>query len=145
MNDFLNSYSRYLQAVAKANALNKPLVFDALAAAGLTLVEVEFDDEGDSGQIEEISAYAGDAVAELPSSSLTLHEAVQNKDDPTTTTVSLSAAIETLCYDYLSQTHGGWENNEGAYGTFEFDVQERSIRLDFNARFVDSTNYSHDF
>src|SRR5271156_2526732 len=40
MNDFLNSYSRYLEAVAKANALNKPLVFDALAAAGLTLVEV---------------------------------------------------------------------------------------------------------
>ena len=32
-----------------------------------------------------------------------------------------------------------------AYGTFEFDVRKRTIRLDFNARFTDSTNSSHDF
>ena len=51
MNDFLDFYSRYLEALAKANALNKPIVFDALAALGLTLIEVEFDGEGDSGQI----------------------------------------------------------------------------------------------
>jgi hypothetical protein len=145
MNDFLNSYSRYLEAVAKANALNKPLVFDALAAAGLTLVEVEFDGEGDSGQIEGVYAYAGDTRTELPSSSLTLHQAAQNKADLKTTTVSISDAIATLCYDYLSQTHGGWENNDGAYGTFAFDVRERTIRLDFNERFSDSTLHTHDF
>jgi hypothetical protein len=56
--------------------------FDALAAAGLTLVEVEFDGEGDSGQIEGIYAYAGDARAELPESSLTLHQAAQIKAIP---------------------------------------------------------------
>jgi hypothetical protein len=145
MNDFLEYYSRHLDAVAKTNLLNKPIVFDALAAAGVTLVEVEFDGEGDSGQIEGIFAYAGDAGAELPESSLTLHQAAQNKGDPRTTTVSIHDAIETLCYDYLSQTHGGWENNDGAYGIFRFDVQERSIRLDFNERFTDSTHHSHDF
>jgi hypothetical protein len=58
--------------------------------------------------------------------------------------VSLHDAIETLCYDYLSQTHGGWENNDGAYGTFEFDVQQRSIRLDFDERFTDTNHHSHD-
>jgi hypothetical protein len=145
MNDFLDFYGRHLKAVAKANAFNKPLVFDALAAAGLTLVEVEFDGEGDSGQIEGVYAYAGDARAELPESSLTLHQVAQNKTDPRTTTVSLHDAIETLCYDYLSQAHGGWENNDGAYGKFEFDVGSRSIRLDFNERFTDSTHHSHEF
>jgi len=145
MNDFLEYYSRHLEAVTKANALNKPIVFDALAAAGLTLVEVEFDGEGDSGQIEGIFAYAGDARAELPESFLTLYQAAQNKGDPRTTNVSLHDAIETLCYDYLSQTHGGWENNDGAYGIFRFDVKQRSIRLDFNERFTDSTHHSHDF
>jgi hypothetical protein len=145
MSEFLNYYERYLEAVAKANALNKPIVFDALAPLGLTLVEVEFDGEGDSGQIEGVYAYSGDARAELPESSLTLHQAAQNKDDPKTTAVSLHDAIETLCYDYLSQTHGGWENNDGAYGVFRFDVRERSIRLDFNERFSDSTHHSHDF
>jgi len=145
MNDFLEYYSRHLEAVTKANALNKPMVFDALAAAGLTLVEVEFDGEGDSGQIEGVYAYAGDARTELPESFLTLYQAAQNKGEPRTTNVSLHDAIETLCYDYLAQTHGGWENNDGAYGTFEFDIRKRSIHLDFNERFSDSTNYSHDF
>jgi hypothetical protein len=60
MNDFLEYYSRHLEAVTKANALNKPIVFDALAAAGLTRVEVEFDGEGDSGQIGELTAYPAD-------------------------------------------------------------------------------------
>jgi hypothetical protein len=145
MNDFLEHYYRHREAVAKATLLNKPIVFDALQVAGLTLVEVEFDGAGDSGQIEGIYAYAGDARAELPESSLTLHQAAQNNGDPRTTTVSLHDAIEILCYDYLSQTHGGWENNDGAYGTFRFDVQERSIHLDFNERFTDSTHHSHDF
>ena len=145
MNDFFDFYSRYLEALAKANALNKPIVFDALAAANLTLVEVPFDGEGDSGQIEGIYAYAGDARAELPESSLTLHQAAQNRGDPRTTTVSLHDAIETLCYDYLSQTHGGWENDDGAYGTFEFDVPNRSVHLDIDERFTDTTNSTHDF
>jgi hypothetical protein len=145
MNDFLDYYERHLKAVTKANALNKAIVFDALAAAGVTLVEVEFDGEGDSGQIEGVYAYAGDARPELPESSLILHHAARNNGDPKTTTVSLHDAIEILCYDYLSQTHGGWENNEGAYGMFRFDVAERSIRLDFNQRFSDSTHHSHDF
>ena len=145
MNDFRKQFDRYLEAVAEANALNKPVVFDALAAVGLTLVEIEFDGEGDSGQIEGIYAYAGDARAELPESSITLHQAQQAKGDPNTTPVSLHDAIETLCYDYLSQTHGGWENNEGAYGIFRFDVSNRGIHLDFNERFSDSTHHSHDF
>jgi hypothetical protein len=145
MTDFLERYDRHLKAVAEANALNKQVVFDALAAAGLTRITVEFDGIGDSGQIDEITAYAGDAIAELPLPSLTLHQVAQNKGDPRTTKVSLREAVETLCYDYLSQTHGGWENNDGAYGRFEFDVGKRSIYLDFNERFTDSTHHFHDF
>ena len=37
----------------------------------------------------------------------------------------------------LEQTHGGWENNDGAYGEFTFDVAERTIKLDFNERISD--------
>jgi hypothetical protein len=145
MTDFLEYFSRHLEAVAKANALNKPIVFDALAAAGLTRITVEFDGGGDSGQIEDVIAYAGEAHVELPSVSLTLHQAAQNRGDPKTTTGSLSDAIETLCYDYLSQAHCGWENEDGAHGTFELDVRKRNIRLDFNERFTDTRNFTHDF
>jgi hypothetical protein len=145
MNDFLKHYELYLKAVVNANELNKAVVFDALAAAGLTRVTVDFDGEGDSGQINDITAYTGEAPAEFPSTALTLHQAAQNRGDPRTTTVSLHDAIKILCYDYLSQTHGGWENDDGAYGTFEFDVPNRSIHLDFNARFTDATHSGHDF
>lgn len=145
MNDFPQQYELYLKAVAKANELNKAVVFDALVVAGLTRVSVEFDGEGDSGQINEITAYAGEAPAGLPSTSLTLHQATQNGSDLRTAEASLRDAIETLCYDYLTQYHDGWENNDGAYGTFEFDVPNRSIHLDIDERFTDTTNSTHDF
>ena len=31
-------------------------------------------------------------------------------------------------------THDGWENSDGAYGDFTFDVAERTITLDYNER-----------
>src|SRR5258708_35533456 len=53
--------------------------------------------------------------------------------------------LETLCYHYLDLVHGGWENDDGAYGEFEFDVAKRAVHLDFNERYVDTNSYEHDF
>ena len=145
MNDFLQQYELYLKAVAKANELNKAVVFDALAAACLTRVTVEFDGEGDSGQINGIAAHAGEAPAEFPSTALTLHQATHGGSDLRTGEVNLREAIETLCYDYLTQCHDGWENNDGACGTFELDVPNRCIHLDIDERFTDTTNSTHVF
>jgi hypothetical protein len=103
MNDFRQHYELYLKAVAKANELNKTVVFDALAAVGLTRVTVEFDGEGDNGQINGITAHAGEAPAGLPSTSLNLHRAPQDGGDLRTAEGDLRDAIETLCYDYLSR------------------------------------------
>jgi len=93
MNDFLQQYELYLKAVAKANELNKAVVFDALAAACLTRVTVEFDGEGDSGQINGIAAHAGEAPAEFPSTALTLHQATHGGSDLRTGEVNLREAI----------------------------------------------------
>lgn len=49
--------------------------------------------------------------------------------------------VETLVYALLEQTHCGWENNEGAYGEFTFDVGDRSITLDYNER-IESSEYT---
>lgn len=48
-------------------------------------------------------------------------------------------------YDFLSDTYGGWENNDGAYGEFCFDAAARTIHLEFNERFTSSELYTHDF
>ena len=54
-------------------------------------------------------------------------------------------AVECLAYDVLERTHGGWENNDGAYGDITFDVAERTITLDYNERYTASENYTHSF
>jgi len=63
----------------------------------------------------------------------------------TTHETSLRDAVEELCYGYLEQEHGGWENNDGAFGEFTFNVAKRKIRLAFNAKFVDFTRHRHAF
>jgi len=58
---------------------------------------------------------------------------------------SLQDAIESLCYDYLEVTHGGWENNDGAFGEFHLDVAERTVDLEFHGRFSDTYTTNHTF
>jgi len=125
---------------------NKTALFDALAAAGITTVTVEFDGAGDSGQIEFVEPCAGDdRVVALPELSLNYAEACEGGDGIRCRSISVQAMIESLCYDLLGQTHQGWPNNDGAYGTFTFDVMQRTIALDFNERFTASENFQHAF
>jgi hypothetical protein len=143
--DFEQKLKHHRATVAKANDMNKAAVFDALSAAGITEVVVGFDGEGDSGQIESVAARSGQTSSELPTTAVTIASTQWGADDITAREMPLSEAVEALCYGYLEQEHGGWENNDGAYGEFTFDVTERRIELDFNARFSDFVSYSHSF
>jgi len=123
---------------AKLQSQNRAVLFDALAAAGVTLIVVTFDGYGDSGQIENIEAKAGDAVVAMPAGDVEIAEAIWDQPEPNHCTVSIADAIERLAYDLLERTHCGWENNDGAYGEFTFDVAERTITLDYNERHMES-------
>ena len=63
----------------------------------------------------------------------------------TAESITLEQAIETLVYDALAQTHGGWENNEGGFGAFVFDVAARTLRLTMNARVTETLVSRHGF
>jgi hypothetical protein len=124
---------------------NKKVLFDALEAAGITSVIVHFDGCGDSGQIEEIDAVAGDQPRSFPSGTVALAHPRWGDSEAETIESSIRDAVETLAYGFLEETHGGWENNEGAYGEFTFDVTLRLIVLDYNER-VETSEYSqHSF
>jgi hypothetical protein len=141
--DIMASYHNHQKALADANVINKGAVFDALAAAGIAIVNTTFDGEGDSGQIDDITA---DDSATIPPISIELQRETgwgAGKLDSSQTT--LRDAIVTLCYDYLSQVQEGWENNDGAFGEFIFNVAERRIDLDLNVRFSDSALFNHSF
>jgi hypothetical protein len=130
---------------AELRDVNKTAVFDALAAAGITIVVVAFDGYGDSGQIENIEAKTGEDVVALPSGEVEIASAVWDQAEPERTAMTVHDAIEQLVFDFLGMTHDGWENSDGAYGDFTFDVAERTITLDYNERYVQSEYSQHVF
>jgi hypothetical protein len=100
---------------------------------------------GDSGPIEDIEAKAGDEVVALPPGNVEIAAAVWGHAQPQRTVMSVHDAIERLAYDFLEETHDGWENSDGAYGDFIFDVAERTITLDYNERHMESDYSQHVF
>lgn len=122
---------------------NKAALFDALAAVGITSVVVTFDGVGDSGQIESIDATIDGAPAELPGVDIEIATPAWDGSGLDGRTCAMAEAIETLAYAFLEETHGGWENNEGAYGEFTFAVAERTIALDYHDRIETSEYHGH--
>ena len=125
-------------AVQAATATNKAAIFPALAAAGIARVTIDYDGGGDEGNLEPPQAVdaEGNSV-EFPDTRVTI---VTLGFDNTTLhpeTHLLSDAVESAACSLLEQTHGGWENNEGAAGQFVLDVAASTISLEHRERFVD--------
>lgn len=145
MADIMAQIASENSARAALRPANKAAVFAALAGAGIATVVVTFDGYGDSGQIESIDVRKGDAAVPLPEEAVAIVAIIWGRSEPEARTMSAREAIEHLVYDALSETHGGWENNEGAYGEFVFDVPALEIRLDYNERITSSEFYAHTF
>ena len=143
--DFLQRYAEYEKRDADLHPANKASLLAALRDAGITTVVVTFDGYGDSGQIENIEARNGDDPAEIPATPVEIARLDFHATEPERLTEPLGEAIETLAYAFLEQTHGGWENNEGAFGEFVFDVAGETITLDYNERIETSENYTHEY
>jgi hypothetical protein len=124
---------------------NKAALFDALASAGITTVVVQFDGSCDSGQIESIEARIGGNSVHLPDAKFEIAQAHWGCSEIARSAFPIREAIEQLAYDFLEETHAGWEINDGAYGEFTFDVAARAITLDYNARISDTDYSQHVF
>ena len=126
--------------------LNKAALFAALAAAGIDRVAVSFDGSGDSGQIESVDAFAGDGQAlELPGDAVAFRKVAFDAAEPEVAMMPVRDVLEELAYGLLGQTHDGWENNDGAYGEFTFDVAAGSITLEYNERYIATEFHEHEF
>ena len=143
--DFLQRWTDYEKRAAELHPVNKASLFAALRDVGIATVVVTFDGYGDSGQIESIEARSSDGPADIPTTPVEIARLDFPATEPERLTEPLGEAIETLAYAFLEQTHGGWENNGGAFGDFVFDVAEETITLDYNERIETSENYTHAF
>ena len=123
--DFAQVFAAQAERSARIDVLrpaNRDRLFDGLSAAGITHVTVTFDGEGDSGQIESIGAWAGDRAVDFPVVEIPYAALTRDNPEVEMRQLSLEDVIEQLAYDFLSDTHGGWENKDGAYGEFCFDA-----------------------
>ena len=144
-----------IMAQIKADQLKKAdrvkyhanLLFDTLAQTKVSSIEVSFEGCGDSGQIESVDytdangkgideAYL-DKVIVKGSAKTSYHQWDEKKKKLVKTEATegnVREIIEEVCYDKLGASHGGWELNEGSYGTFSFDVSTRKVTLEYNER-----------
>ena len=143
--DWETEQSNRVAAGEAIRPANKAALFDALANAGITEILVEFDGYGDSGQIENIDARTGNKTVDLPDVEIQITKLGWRDCEPRTAVMIVGAAVEYLAYDYLEQTHCGWENNDGAFGTFTFDVGKRAISLEHHERYTETQSYDHKF
>jgi hypothetical protein len=124
---------------------NKAVLFDALAASCIDTVEVTFNGYADEGQIDGVVADGEGGDTDLHSIHVEIRRVEWGDQIVTRQTLSVKDAIEKLVHDILEQTYSGWENNQGAYGDFLFDVEERTITLNFNERIETSELTQHVF
>jgi hypothetical protein len=144
--DIWAAYEKRRQQLAQDSAINRATVMEKLKELGVGSVTVNYDGCGDSGQIEDVTFYsASDPVRVMEESELrearvswhSSHTHVWPQPPPSVRDMALTEAIEGLCYYFLEIHHGGWENNDGAEGEFEFDVAEGTLTLTHRERIMD--------
>jgi hypothetical protein len=143
--DWLEQDRQHTALIEAIRPANKVALFEALAGAGITTVTVQFDGCGDSGQVESIEAKIGENLVDLPDAKIEIARSHWGQSEVERSALPIREAIEQLAYDFLEETHAGWENNDGAYGEFTFDVVARAITLDYNERITDSDYSQHVF
>ncbi len=125
---------------------NKQAIFDVLVAAGIQLVTVDFDGYGDEGHLEEPVGFdAANKEMPLPSASITVQQVEFESSMIVEASTSVGEFINNLASDLLQKTHGGWQDGEGAYGTFSFNLVARTITLQYHERYVETEYHEHEF
>jgi hypothetical protein len=128
MEKIMDSIAKRRDALAEAWILDREAFFNALSAAGISRVNVTFDGEGDSGQIDNITAYKGDEVAPLPAQTASLRVVGWNTDAIVVEDKPIAAVLLLFKRDNVfigfnakyngdelrgRQTTGAWETQAG--------------------------------
>jgi len=118
-------------------AYAKRALLKALRTRGITSVSIEYDGEGDSGQIDGILAWdAKDKPVDINQPvRLALYPG-----KPASDYGSLREALDDFAWLLLGHFHDGFVDNEGGFGTIRIDVAERSVILDHDARVIETVN-----
>ena len=88
----------------------------------ITAIDVEWDGFADSGQIEHIACFTASG-------------------EDVDVAIELNDAVEEYVYAILP---GGWEINEGSFGTVHIDVKARTAKCDFAWRTTEDASFTEE-
>ena len=114
-------------ASERATLATESAVRETLRALGVFHVYADYDGVGDSGQFELIS-YVDKADCNIK----------------TPVDAQTQKQVEDLLYALLELRHEGWENNDGAFGTFRWNLITGTLEHEHSARFTDYTTSVHE-
>jgi hypothetical protein len=112
----------------------KSILMRELTTAGITRVDIDYNGEGDEGQIDGITMRAGDKLFDDLEGSQSLQICVDGKLE---TFTSWHQCIDELVWLILCEYHDGYEINDGGFGTVTIDVTNDLITIDHNDRVID--------
>lgn len=115
----------------------KALLCEALKARGITTVSIEYDGEGDSGQVNDIQAFDGKQQPVSLDQPVTL--AIHKPEEPTAY-ATLREALDDFAWTILGIYHDGFWNNDGGFGNIAIDTSKARVTIDHNDRITDVDN-----
>jgi len=107
---------------------NLPVAAEQLKAAGVARVDIYYDGCGDSGQIENVRYF----------------DAQRNWIKSPPPLAITEDALRELFYDLLETRHAGWENNDGAFGEFEWDLIADTLNHSHSERYTECETTEHE-
>lgn len=133
------------QAMLDSIPTTKQRILAALGSVGVTVLTVNYDGYGDSGQLNDFIATLADgsdvSIGDLPPSTTAIGD---DDDSDDAKLPSLTEAVEQFCYDLIDAWHSGYENNEGGNGEFTFDVAAGTVTLVHNDVVIDHDTTIHE-
>ena len=127
MNAHISSMLHDYYARERETLTTEPAVRAELQQLGVTSVYAEYDGVGDSGQIDQISYLDGSD----PAQAIVVGEPTNER-------------VEALLYALLNLRHGGWENNDGASGSFRWVLIDGTIEHEHHQRYTESDTSVHE-
>lgn len=133
-----------------SRTLNRDRLLRALAGLGVRQVVVAYEGGGDSGDVSEVSVEPPELMPTLRAETIPLRCRIgefqdgryqyHTADQP----MSLHQAVSDFTLDWVGDTHGGWENNEGGSGSVTLDVMAGTLKLEHTEYFTESQDYVHE-
>ena len=124
-----------------ARRANRDTLIAALAPYGVAAATIQFDGCGDEGQIDSVVlTNDDDQPVGMPTIAVSYVNDISDSGTPVTAVQTLLQALENFAYDVLGDFHGGWQDNDGGFGTVTLDVAARTATLDFNSRYTATEN-----